>query len=202
MQRDDDALLVTIESLDGAGGTTVSREMQRQLGGYLTAEPSDLWTGRQLDRCLESETHPLTDLHYFIADRVHHIYEEVDEALQSNELVVSDRWSDSTRAYQPVLLKDEFACLDEARDYVRESLRPVGYRPDLTLWIDTHPQTCLERIDNPDKHEQLDTQVLVRDEYKRLERNHSRIKQVDGNRDVDEIVDACLNIIDIYLEEQ
>jgi len=200
MKRDDDGFLVTVESLDGAGGSTVCLNLHAELDCYRTDEPSDLWTGRVLDRCLDesNDTHPLPDMHYYLADRVHHIEQEVRPELEDGRLVVSDRWSDSTRAYQPVLLEDEFATREEARSHIRECLRPIAFRPDLTLWIDTEPEECIERIDEPDKHERLELLQEVREEYKHLERTHSRFKRVDGNRDIDDIVEGCLNIIDIY----
>jgi dTMP kinase len=202
MNRDDDSFLVTVESLDGAGGTTVCEELHFEYDCFLTQEPSDLWTGRTAKYCLDedSDTHPLSDLYFFLGDRVHHIEKKVAPALDDYQMVVSDRWSDSTRAYQPVLLQDEFSSINEARDYVRECLRPIAYTPDLTLWIDTEPEECIDRIDDADKHEQLETLEMVRDEYKRLERSHSRIKQVDGNRPKRELVDACCSIINIYLD--
>jgi len=202
MQRTDDSFLVTVESLDGGGGSTVAEGLQRELDCFLTQEPSTLWTGRQLRRCLDQDTNPLVDLYYFLADRVNHIERDVAEALQEHNMVVSDRWSDSTRAYQPVRLQSEFASLDEARDYVRESLRPIGYRPDLTFWIDVEPEVCIERLeeteDDVDKHENLDTLQHGYEEYNRLERRHSRIVRVDGHRPVDEVLEACLDIVSIY----
>src|SRR5690242_1308698 len=102
--------LVTFEGIDGSGKTTVSRlvvESLRKNGKavYLTCEPTHTWLGDAVRRAYEDDVGPITESFLFLADRAAHV-PEIRAHLAKRELVVCDRYADSTFAYQGARLRD------------------------------------------------------------------------------------------------
>lgn len=133
-------LFVAFEGGDGAGKSTQSRLLGEwlQQEGYAvrhTFEPGDTPLGREIRQLLlhgeDGSVSPRAEALLFAADRAHHVATLVRPALERGEVVLTDRYLDSSVAYQG-------AARDLGHDEIRElSLWAVeGLVPDLTVLLD------------------------------------------------------------------
>ncbi len=144
---------VTFEGIDGSGKTTVSRlvaETLRKRGEkvFLTGEPTKGWTGDAVRRAYRDDVGPLGEAFLFLADRAAH-QEEIRAHLAAGELVLCDRYADSTYAYQGARLEGVVA---DPLLFLRRITEPWLLRPDLTIFLRVPPDIGLQRIaDRTDK---------------------------------------------------
>lgn len=194
-------MFVTIEGLDGSGKSTVIESIKKRYpDAVITAEPSELWTGKQVRRCLSDESiDPLTDFYFFMGDRVHHIQNEVRPAVEQGKLVVSDRYADSTRAYQSVGLaqSDHFYEQSDAELFIEQVMGPWNYEPDLTIYIDISVDTAIERSSGDEKYENREFLEQVNENYERLVDEYDRIVRVDGEQSKEAVASSALGKIDL-----
>src|ERR1044072_8531420 len=100
---------VTFEGGDGAGKTTQVRALEEYLSAQgracvVTREPGGTSLGRHIRQALlqvgEQEIAPATELFLYLADRAQHVNEVIVPALEAKKIVLCDRFTDSTLAYQ------------------------------------------------------------------------------------------------------
>lgn len=157
-----EGVFITVEGIDGAGKTLAVEAIAEEFDAMVTNEPSELWTGKQVRRALQEETPAFTDFFLFMADRHYHIEEIIKPNVEQGEIVVSDRYSDSTRAYQPVQLQDH---IDAPTLWIEKVMSPWSYVPDLTIYLDVSVETGLERCDQVEKYENREMLEQVKDNY-------------------------------------
>ncbi|RLF09317.1 MAG: dTMP kinase [Thermoprotei archaeon] len=135
-------LLIALEGIDGAGNTTQARLLARWLrrlglGVVLTKEPTKGAVGRLIRRRLRRKVRdPFLDTLLFAADRAEHVASVIDPALQRGLVVVTDRYVESSIAYQGAEGAD--------MGWV-EAVNSFAPRPDLTIVLDIHPSQALAR---------------------------------------------------------
>ena len=194
-------LFLTFEGLDGCGKTTQLRllaERLRAAGETVieTAEPGGTSIGDSIRRILLDPTNdhmgPTAEMLLYFAARAQNVHEIVTPATARGEIVISDRWTDSTWAYQGFgrgLGVDVVRSLDE--------IACAGRKPDLTIWVDVDLETSLDRAKQRNEDEaaadRMDAQSRVFYErvlegYRRLsEDDPQRVRRVDGHGTVDEV---------------
>ncbi len=138
---------VTFEGIDGSGKTTVSRLVADELASrgarvLLTGEPTNLWTGDAVRRAYTDDLGPLAEAFLFLADRAAH-QEEIRQHLRAGELVLCDRYADSTYAYQGARLE---GVVDRPIAFLRQIARPWLLIPDLTILLRLPVDEGLRRI--------------------------------------------------------
>lgn len=154
-------LFLTLEGIDGAGksshidalealfkaqGRTVTRT--REPGGTPLAE--SLRT-----MILEQPMDPLTESLLVFAARRDHVLRVIDPALARGEVVLCDRFTDATFAYQGAGRGFDPAVLATLEAWVQAAPQSL-LQPDITLWFDLPPETAAERLAGarlPDKFE-------------------------------------------------
>ena len=139
---------LSFEGIDGAGKSTqVTRlaEHLRELGHKVitTREPGGS-EGAEAIRALLVEGEPgrwsaQTEILLFTAARRDHLEKVILPALERGEIVVTDRFADSTRIYQGATRGDLRAMVDTLHDEM------IGRDPDLTLILDCDPEAALQR---------------------------------------------------------
>ena len=107
--RDERGIFITFEGLDGSGKSTQIARLSETLGArgldvMATREPGGTGIGQRIRSILlDSETaalSPLAELALMFADRAQHIDEVIEPALRAGKIVICDRYTDSTEAYQ------------------------------------------------------------------------------------------------------
>jgi dTMP kinase len=195
-------MFTTLEGLDGSGKSTVVEAIKEEYpNAVATAEPSELWTGKQVRKCLSDKSvEPLTDFYFFMGDRVQHIEETVRPADEQGKLVVSDRYTDSTRAYQPIALgqSDHFDSQTAAKLFIEQTMAPWDYEPDMTIYLDISVDTALERCDEGEKYEKREFLEQVKENYDALVESESeRFIVIDGEQSKDAVKREVLSYLDL-----
>ena len=194
-------MLISIEGLDGSGSTSLVEAISEYYPNVVTtSEPSEMWTGKQVRRCLSDESiDPLTDFYFFMGDRVHHIQNIVKPAVRRGKFVVSDRYADSTRAYQPVALAESeyFETQAQAKLFIEQTMDPWNCEPGLTLYIDVSVDTAISRCDEDEKYEKREFLEEVKKNYDALADTKDRIVRIDGEQSKEEVKADALGKIDV-----
>jgi len=194
-------LFITVEGIDGTGKTTLVNGLAEELEDVRkTAEPCELWTGRQVRRAItnESDVSAVTTFYLFMADRMHHINNIVKPALHSGKTVISDRYADSSRVYQSLLLADD---VDNPEQFLRQSMTPWNFEADLTLLIDLDPEKAIERVEADERYEKLEFLEEVAEGYDELaesEEHGDRIVRIDGDQSKDGMIGDAVEAIRDY----
>lgn len=137
-------LFITFEGIEASGKSTQADLLARALGdkALLTREPGGTPLGRRVrEILLDAATTPIPDVEalLFLADRAQHLHEVVRPAVAAGRIVISDRYQDSSLAYQSVGRG--------VGDLVPHVFRHIkGVTPDLTVLIDLDVEIALERL--------------------------------------------------------
>jgi dTMP kinase len=140
---------ITFEGVDGSGKTTQLKALERHLVGrgrscISTREPGGTSLGRLIRQALlEDGKQPVAspaELFLYLADRAQHVQEIILPALEQGKVVLCDRHTDSTLAYQGYGRGIELGLLRSLNDIASR-----GVRPDLTLLFDCPVEIGLSR---------------------------------------------------------
>ena len=137
-------IFIAIDGIDGCGSTTQVEILGKYLEtrgekAYLTREPSEFEIGKLLRKYLKKPETPIaTDALLFAADRVEHYYNEILPKIKNNFIVITDRYLESSIAYQTAQiilnrnLQDNSVSIDAAIDWIKNINKYVPL-PDITL---------------------------------------------------------------------
>lgn len=143
-------LFVSFEGIDGCGKTTQLQRLAsrlRELGiePVLAQEPGGTRVGRAIRALLldagGTDLRPMPELLLYFASRAQNLAEVIQPALEAGRLVLCDRFTDATVAYQGYG-RDLGAALVQQLS----ALACGGARPDLTLWLDLDPRKAAVRV--------------------------------------------------------
>jgi len=157
---------ISFEGIDGAGKSTHIAALQTWLGArghdvVLTREPGGSPLAEQLrELVLHQPMDALSETLLIFAARRDHLQTCIEPALARGAVVLCDRFTDATFAYQGAGRGFNTGVLAELETWVQQ-----GRQPDLTLWFDLPPQVAAERraaVRVPDRFEQLDTAFFTR----------------------------------------
>lgn len=188
---------VTFEGIDGSGKTTQSRQLAALLEGQghrvlRTREPGGSEGAEEIRRLLvegdPARWSPETEILLFTAARRDHLEKVIAPAIEEGQIVICDRFADSTRVYQGVTRGD----LREMVDALHTLM--IGREPDLTFLIDMDPETALQRglarQSGEDRFEEFgaDFQTRLRKGFLELAKAYpERFRVIDGNRPEDAV---------------
>ncbi len=147
-------LFVAFEGIEGSGKSTQIRRLAESLRAEgldvtTTREPGGTSEGAELRRLiLEREQlgafDPLTEAFFMLADRSHHVLRVIRPALDAGRVVLCDRFTDSTLAYQGA-----GSGLDPSKLEDLNHLATGGLAPDLTLLLDLPVEISQRRVRGP-----------------------------------------------------
>ena len=150
---------ITLEGVDGAGKTTHIEFIKNYLSDLninyvMTREPGGTALGEKLrDILLHDEMNPQTETMLMFAARNEHIDKVIRPNLMKGAVVISDRFTDATYAYQAggKGVKDEK--IDILKKWVQEDLRP-----DLTFLFDLSVEVSIERLNKTRKLDKFESE--------------------------------------------
>jgi dTMP kinase len=207
-------LFITFEGPEGSGKSTQLRTLGKRLREehyrvLETAEPGGTPIGLQIRRVLldakNQELCPTAELLLMFAARAQNVDEAILPALALGQVVLCDRFTDSTLVYQGAARG-----LGAELVYEVDRIACRGLVPDLTLLIDVDVETGLARAHKRNERMQevetrLDEQSVefhrkVRAAYRQLaEDQPERVKIVDGSRTEAEVTKAVWQVIEALL---
>ena len=192
-------VFVCFEGGEGSGKSTQARLLSetRRAEHYvvrLTHEPGDTPVGQEMRRIvLSPETgalSPRTEALLYIADKAEHVDTVVQPALDRGEVVITDRYVDSTLAYQGAGRDLAMADLERVARWATH-----GLRPHLTVVLDLAQEHGLSRFEGRDRIEMEPLEFLERAREAFLDlaaADPEHYLVIDARRGVDEIAEQVL----------
>jgi dTMP kinase len=192
-------LFISLEGIDGSGKSTQARLLAETLGPEAVEirEPGGTEAAEAIRRLLADPSvplEPLAELLLFLAARADLTERVIRPALEAGRDVVSDRFSDSSVAYQGAArglgVGEVISLCDNATD---------GLWPDLTLLLKIDPETGLGRAAGNDRFEQegLELQRAVATAYEEIAVIASdRVVVIDATGNVDEVHQRVMEVVD------
>lgn len=196
--------LITFEGIEGSGKSTQMRLVaeyliEKNVPLLITSEPSGTDIGRKIGGILFNRGHHYmcaeTEVFLFCAARSQHVREMIMPALKENRVVLCDRFSDATYAYQGIGRGLSLEFIKLINDYSSMNLKP-----DLTFLFDLPVEIGLKRaMERNDllkessfsdrfEREQMDFHRRVREGYLSIYKSEPRrIRLIDATRDIDTI---------------
>jgi dTMP kinase len=204
-------ILITLEGIDGSGKSTAARQLSNRLEEYfpnreliLTSEPTGGDAGKLLrESLLEkvpegdtdiSRTRRVEELLLFMVDHADHLSRIVIPSLRRGAIVISDRYADSTAAYQGVTLR---GMVPDPVAWIRGLYQPWNLVPDRTLLFLLDPSFAMARISSRQGREKFESPEFLRlvdANFRALaELEPARFRVVDAGRSVPEVAEEALS---------
>ena len=205
-------MFITLEGPEGCGKSTHAKKLKSYLEGkglkvLLTQEPGGTQVGKLIRQILldpKSVLDETTEVYLFAADRSEHVSKIILPALKEGKTVISDRYIDSTLAYQ-------ISGRGLPEDLVRylNMVSSKGLMPDLTILLDVSPEIGLKRATQAtpaDRFEQekLDFHTKVRQKYLDIAKTDpDRVKVLKtDHQSIDELQEDLRKIVEAKLNEK
>lgn len=202
---------ITLEGGEGSGKSSIIAYLQKKLSEenipfLLTREPGGTPISEEIRNVIldkkNVEMDAMTEALLYAASRRQHLVEKVWPSLEKGINVISDRFLDSSLAYQGGARKLGIDRVYELNQYATE-----GFLPDLTLLFDLDPTKGLERIEaNSNREvnrldlEQIEFHQMVRKNFLSLvDRFPDRIKVIDASLSKEEVAEAAYKAIKAIL---
>lgn len=193
---------ITLEGGEGAGKSTLQQGMAARLRAaglevVVTREPGGTELGKRLRQELLNGGHvePVAELLLYAADRAQHVAQIIAPAVRRGAVVICDRFSDSTVAYQGYgrqLDKKQIAALNK--------LAQQGLAPHLTLWLDIPVKDGLARTQRRGAADRLEAEALafherVRKGFRALAKAEPRrIARLDARQPAEAVLAEALRL--------
>lgn len=204
-------MFLTFEGIDGSGKSTQAKKLaaylqERGHDVVLTREPGGSQGAEEI-RALVLQGDPNrwsaeTEILLFTAARRDHLERTIQPALDAGQIVICDRFVDSTRMYQGLSRGDLRGVVDQLHNLM------IAKEPDLTILIDMDPseslRRALERDTEDSRFEEFGAalQEQMRDGFLKLALEYkNRFSVIDGNRDIASIFKSVCDVVDEKLQD-
>ena len=204
----------TFEGPDGSGKTTQLRRLAERLAaaGYdvvCAQEPGGTRVGREIRKLLldaaSTDLRPMPELLLYFASRAQNVEEVILPALAAGRIVVADRFTDASTAYQ-----GHGRGLGVETVQALERIACRGLRPDLTFLIDLDVETGVRRAlkrrdataadETRFEREHLEFHRRVREGYLAIQRQEpERVRLINGAREAEAIADEIWSLAESFL---
>ena len=202
-------MFITLEGCEGVGKSTLIEHLKKyflnnNIDFIFTKEPGATKEGQALRKILLDKTiklEPLSETFLLLADRLEHVRKIIKPALKKNKNVLSDRYLDSTYAYQGAGRKID-------KDKLDQLIKPLKFpEPDLTIYLDLPVEEGIKRAKGRDKldrfeEEEIDFFERIRNSYLDLAKENShRIFIIDAAQNESEVFNLAKECIEKNINE-
>jgi len=209
MRKNKKGFFMSLEGIEGTGKSTQARLLSEYLKrkGYetiLTQEPGGTLISSQIRKVLLSTKHHkmdyMAELLLYNAARIQHIKEKIAPALEKGKIVITDRFSDSTVAYQGYGRGISLKLIDSL-----DKIATAKMRPDLTILLDLDVKTGLMRNKHINKVDRLELEDIkfhekVRAGFLKLAaKEPKRIRLVKASKSLDAVHKEIVRIVNKWL---
>ena len=196
-------LFITFEGADGCGKTTQIELLNKYLqengrSTLLTREPGAKGLGVKLREILlnyDGEVSPQCESFLFLADRAQHIDCIIKPALKEGKIILCDRHTDSTVAYQGY-----GRGLDLEQINMLNNIATSGLKPDLTIVFDVDVETSMQRVGKEkDRMESAGVEFFnkVRQGYLEIAKQEpNRVKVINSSDTIENIHKQVLELVE------
>lgn len=203
------AKFITLEGIEGSGKTSSLKSItdlldKKNISYIVTREPGGSSIGKELRAILldpDTEISPEVELMLMLSDRKDHVEKIILPNLEKGNWVVSDRFMDSSIAYQGGGRQLDKKLIISLTDYLNLP------QPDLTLLFDLPVEVSLSRVkargelDRFEK-EELEFHKRIRNTYLELAKNNSnRIKIIDSSKKIESMLNKVKQAIEKLFSE-
>jgi dTMP kinase len=200
-----EGLFITIEGMDGSGKTTqinLLKEFFEKQGKHVlvTREPGGTRISEAIREIILNidyqEMDFITEALLYAASRAQHVAEYILPAIEKGDIVICDRFVDSSIVYQGM-----------ARGLGQEMVATInrfatrGLEPDVTFFLDLEHRQGMERKKNQQELDRLESEKehfhqKVRDGYKQLAKdNQKRMIDVDAGQSIEDVHQSIINAL-------
>ncbi|MCX6066799.1 MAG: dTMP kinase [Chloroflexi bacterium] len=178
-------MFITLEGPEGSGKTSHIKPLAEWFAAqgqtvYSTREPGGTSIGEQIRHVIHdlknTEMHPRTEALLYQAARAQIVEQVIRPRLAAGEIVLCDRYFDSTLAYQGY--GHQIIPLDELRQIIR--FATGGLTPDLTILLDLDVEDGLKRKTNQDEWNRLDAFTV--DFHQRVRAGYHELLKLEPQR--------------------
>ncbi len=203
------AWFISFEGIDGAGKSTHIEGLAQwfKSRGHvvtLTREPGGTPLAEKFrELALHENMDPLTEALVMFAARREHLVQVIEPALARGEVVLCDRFTDATFAYQGGGRGFDWNVLKTLEQMVQNVPATTLRQPDLTIWFDLDPAVAAQRLSTarvPDKFESQPQSFFkaVRDGYaKRMAESPSRFAQIAADQSREGVWSEVLKAVEL-----
>lgn len=196
-------LFITFEGCDGCGKTTQIELLNKYLSdkGYktlLTREPGAKGLGEKLREILlnyDGDVSPSCESFLFLADRAQHVDCIIKPALEDGKIILCDRHTDSTVAYQGY-----GRGLNLDRIHQLNTIATSGLKPDLTIVLDVDVETSMKRVGKEkDRMESAGIEFFkrVRQGFLEIAKNEpNRVKVINSSDTIENIHKQIVELVE------
>ena len=204
-------MLITFEGGEGAGKTTLIEKLSvhlqsQQIPAINTRAPGGTAIGKAIRSLVldhrEQTLSKRAELLLFLSDRAQHVEELILPALKHNQVVLCDRFNDSTVAYQSGARGFDEAWVRTLCDFACE-----GVQPDLTLYLDLDPKEGFARVQKAGmskdriESETLEFHQKIRQAFHQIAKKEpKRFQILDASRSPEDVFQQAVEKIDALLQ--
>jgi len=197
-------MFITFEGGEGSGKTSIIDQVynhfkktkkvlvSREPGGSFIAEAIRDLVLNPANKGMSFQTEALL----YASARAQHLDDILIPAIKEKDLVLCDRYIDSSFAYQGYARELGMDYIEKINDYA------MNYLPELTFYVDVDPEIGMARIQSRDKYDRLDQEALdfhknVRQGYLKIAQKFpKRIVVIDGHKPLQEVIHDIISILE------
>ncbi|MCH9616757.1 MAG: Thymidylate kinase [Chlamydiia bacterium] len=202
-------LFITFEGGEAAGKSTLIKKVKEYLVSLekdvlCTFEPGDTEFGKSIRAAVldgNEKIPPEAEFFLYLADRAYHVEKMIMPALESGKMVLCDRFTDSSVAYQGEGRR--FVSLERIEEMSLVATR--GLTPDLTFYLDIDPKIAFKRLTGKKdrlEREDISFHEKVREGYLLLARdNPHRIVVINAEDTIEDVFAVTTKHLDELLKK-
>ena len=203
-------MFITFEGIEGSGKSTQCKLLKEYLEGKgrkvsVTREPGWGAMGKLIRNLIleekDMDIHPFTELYLFCADRVQHVKDYISPRIEEGEVVICDRYFDSTIIYQGYGRQLDLYMVKKLAE-----ASTLNLVPDITFLLNLPVKEGLKRLDLRDEttnrmdEEPMEFHELIRQGYvSEANLNTNRIKIINASHNAEDVQKQIRSLIDNIL---